>query len=206
MDEMRQKPMDEMPGPQTARPQQGEPASPEEQEQYNLFVGNAVKAIFDERVMPTLLDQMTGGGDPVDGLANALVMVVMHLESSMKQNGIEMPDDVKLHGGLEILENLVELAAEGGVHEYTPAEAEGAFYKALDLHRENRMQSGDIDDQKMTQAFAEILEMDRKGELSQAVPGLEEHVNGAEFGKAPGGEEKPMPEGEPPKRGMMRRA
>ncbi len=172
--------------PQQGMSAEGEQASPEEQQQYDMFVNNAYQMLYDDKVLPGVLKSLQGNGDPKEGLANTAAMVVMRVEESAKQNGREISPDVLYHGGTEILESLAETAEAAGLHEYSEDELEGALYRALDIYRE--MKGGQLNRDAIQQDFAAIVQADQQGNLTDMLPQLKGMKGG-------GGERKPQPQG-----------
>lgn len=203
---------------------EGEPASPEEQAQYDAFVQAGYSLIYDQAMGKPgpdhkLLQRMMASGNPVEGLAAVASMVVMRIEDAANQAGQQISPDVLLHGGNELLGDLADLAGKAGVHDFTDEEIEAASYAAMDKYREARAQTGggSIDPEAMKQEWAEIMQMNETGELDRMFPGMKEHFANAndnaqpqEDAQPPAGEqasaaEAPAPEDEeemaPPRRG-----
>lgn len=184
-------PMEDAP---TAGPGAGEEqpnVSPEEQKEYEQFIDNALSLVYDDKVLPTVLQRLSGGGDPIEGLAAATVLIVDRLEDSAKKAGRQISPDVLMHGGKEILEDLANLAEQAKIHTFTPEEAEGAYYRALDLYRAMKSQSGELDTEGLKQDFSQIVQADQSGQLEELAPGLAEHFAGS--GGPGGGEEQVAP-------------
>jgi len=154
----------------------GSNVSPEEQAQYDKFVDAGFQAIYNEKTMPQVLEMLKGNGQPVDGLANTAAMIVMRLEDSAKQSGKELSPDIVYHGGVELLEDLANLAKEAKIHEYSEEELQGAMYQALDIYRNMRQQDGSLDMEAINQEFGQILEADKAGRLGEVLPGVEEQA------------------------------
>lgn len=108
-------------------------------------------------------------GNPVDNLAVASVLLTMFLDSSAASSGKEIPNDVLYHAGVELVEELGEVAGAAGIHDYSEQELEGAFYRALDLFR---IASPRVDTDALGQEFAEIANADKAGTLDQMLPGI----------------------------------
>jgi len=171
--------------------------TPEEQTQYEQFVDNGYSLIYDPKMLPQVLERLRSE-DPTEGLASTAALVVMALEDSAQQQGIELADGVKLHGGTEILEDLANLAREAGIHDYGEDEIEAALYQALDLDRGVRQEQGRLEQDRYAQELEQLMAADQRGELEQMMPGVKEHYARAGGGQpAPGG-------GEQPRRGLMR--
>ncbi len=147
--------------------------SPEEQEAYDTFVSNGLQLMSKGgKINDAILQRLEATGDPIDDLANATVMIVVTLVESAANSNAPVPDEVVMHGGVEILEHLVELAEKAGIHDYTEKEMEGALYRALDYYREWGKQSGRVDEEALKGEFEQIVEADRSGRLDAVLPGL----------------------------------
>ncbi len=150
----------------------------EEQEQYDRFVTNGMKMLYDEKAVQKLLTSMEGDGNPVEGLANALVQVVMRLEDSSEQAGEKISPDVLLHGGTELLEQMVDLSEQAGGHKFKEKEIESALYLALDTYRTTRQQQGRLDEDALGADMEQLVQADYKGELDSLIPGIGEYAKG----------------------------
>lgn len=146
--------------------------SPEEQRQYDAFVGNGIRLIFDERTAPTLLNRLKATQNPIEGLASTTVMVVDRLKDSAERSGAKLSPDVLMHGGIELMENIAELSRAANLHEYTPEEIENAMYAALDMYGTQELQRGTIDKNAIAQDFQALVEADRQGRLEEVLPGI----------------------------------
>ena len=164
--------------------------SPEEQQQYYVFVTNGMKILDDQKALPKILEAIKGDGSPVEGLGNALAMLVMRLEDSAAQQGQKIDGELMLEGGTELLEQMVELAEAAGVHEFTKKEMESALYLAMDIYRASRQESGQLDEEALDADWQELMRADEAGELEQLIPGIGEYAKGL-----------PQPDQKPTKRG-----
>lgn len=176
----------------------------EEQQAYNQFVANGMMLIYDEKSMPATLQMIQGDGNPIEGLGNALANVVMRIEDSAKDKGVEMDPDVMYHGASELLEQMVELAEQSGVAEFSEEQMESAFYYALDRYRTTRQQAGELHEEALQDDLADVLEAEEKGQLDEILPGVRQYAEQAprpeDLQEMAGGEE-----GQAPRRGLMRR-
>jgi len=128
----------------TERPEQGAagtgaPAAPqrqaanqEEQAVYDQFIGNGLRLIHDKKGMQAML-QLIGSGNPVEGLANALVSVLTRLIDTSAANGVNLPKDVVLSGAPELFAEMADLAEEAGVHEFSKEELEASIALGMQL-------------------------------------------------------------------------
>ena len=152
--------------------------SPEEQAQYDRFVDNAFSAIYDDKSLPQIIESLRGDGNPVDGLANTAVSVVVRVQDSAEKAGQEISPDVVFHAGTEILEDLAGLAEKAGVHEFTTEEIEGAAFQAMDLYREMKGRDGGAGRPQIVEDFNQIVALDQAGRLDEVAPGLTERFPG----------------------------
>lgn len=150
--------------------------SPELQAQYDTFVRNGMEIMYSEQVMPKLLEAIRSVGDPVEGLGNAVATLVMRLDESAEQAGTEISGDVKLHGALELLEQMAELAEAAGVHEYAPEELEGAFYAAMDAYRVALQAQGKIRPEEYQADLQELQRAEQEGRIDEILPGISEYA------------------------------
>jgi hypothetical protein len=157
---------------------EGEPnVSPEEQKQYDQFVNNAYSLIYSSDnggkaiVRPQILNSLKGNGDPKEGLATTVALVVKRTADSARESGMDISGDVMLHGGQEILEDLADLQREAGIADLSAEEIEGAMYRALDLYRETAQADGSLDTAALAQDFKQMVDADKAGRLDEVVPG-----------------------------------
>lgn len=155
---------------QQPRQQQAGGAPPEEQELYNATVGQAYNLIYDDKVMPRVLNRLSAS-DPVDGLAATTVMVMDRVEDSAEKQGVKIPGDVMLHAGMEVMGDLAGLAKDARIHEYDKAEKEAALYQALDQYRQMRDGQGRLDKQAIRQDWDMLMQAEQEGRLEDVLPG-----------------------------------
>ncbi len=149
--------------------------SPEEQAQYEEFVLNGVQILHDEKGLETMLQSIGGDGDPVEGLATTVSSIVMRLEDSAAQSGQQISSDVVMHGGVEIMEQAVELAEQAGL-EISEKQMESALVVAFEMYRNTRQESGQLQGDPFAQDLAELQGMDDAA-LEQEFPGITEKAN-----------------------------
>lgn len=188
-------PSQPVPGQQIMQPEQEdvvgdnegkEPATPEEQEAKDQFVKAGLKLIYEGgEVRPSILEfldedpsdliavlgdseQLQNSTPPVT-LAATTVMVVLEVINRMG----EKPDDLIIfHGGLEILEDLANLATEAGIHDYSQDEINTAWLMAQDIYREAGSAQGLVDTDALKAEFDEIVTADKNGQLGNVLPAL----------------------------------
>jgi hypothetical protein len=192
--------MQQMPEGQDVDLGQEVQASPEEQAQYNEFVGQAMLLIYDEKMFPKIVELLNGAGDPKDGLARATSMVVGRMIDAAEKAGDKLSGDVILHGAKETFEQLAEISAKAGIMDYSQDQDafEGAFFRAVDMLRTLLQQMGKLDEAAMKQDFDKLVQMDQSGELEAMFRGLAADDDAAmqqgQPGMPPAGQ-PPMPGG-----------
>lgn len=177
--------------------------SPQEQQQYDAFVKNGMQIIYtpDGKVNPEVVKRLSTGKKYMDTLAQTSVWLVMMLEQNAKQAGTDISDDVVMHGGRELFEQLLEVDEALGIHKFKEAEVQGAWYQALDLYRDGNSDQGDRFDpngggQQAAQDFLQLNEADQQGRADEVVPGFYKNVESA-FASAKADENKVDDQGNP---------
>jgi hypothetical protein len=156
--------------------------SPEEQQQYDVFVENAMQLLYSEdgEVEPEVLARLSTGKKPIDVLAQTAVWIIMIVEEDAKKNNMPIEDDVLFHAGREIVEQLIDIAEAAGIHTYKEAEIQGAWYQALDMYREaNSDETGRINPDEAAGAFEALNEADKEGRADEIIPGFEQKAERA---------------------------
>ncbi len=172
--------------------------TPEEQAQYDDFVGKASDLIHGgdkEEVLPEILESLRGGQQPkaddpdmaeapanaapVEGeaptngpilaLANTAVQICQKLDVDSAEAGTPWTDDVLFQGAVEVIEMLGEIAEAANIHVYSEEDLEGAFYQAVDLYRPIAIEMGRTTDEDLKGQFAEIEEAGKDGRLDKVM-------------------------------------
>lgn len=189
-------PGDEMTAPQQAAPEatpmgEMQDATPEEQEQYNVFVGNGMKLIYSAKSFPKVLEMLQTGGDPKMALAQTAVAVMSRLVQSAEQSGQKPSGDVLLHGGTELFEELADLSTKAGIYDFAndPDAMEGAMFQAMDTFRGVMEQNGMIDQDAARKDMEQFEAMDRDGKLAPMLMKLAENTRDGK------GRPEPQPKG-----------
>lgn len=162
------------PAPQEAPPQQGmmggqapasEPAAPPPEQGQP---GGMMAAAQNEG------GQSMGGMPPpqIIALANATVTIVQQLDDSARAANKPVSNDVLVHGGVAILEELAELAETAGIHDYTEEEMGGATTLAMDMYKQKAMDDGRTDESTAKVEWDQVVQADQQGQLGSVVKGL----------------------------------
>jgi hypothetical protein len=97
-------------------------ATPEQQAQYDKFVENGMRLIYDKKGLPQILKALDGDGDPVSGLATVVGAATMRLAQSAQKAGKPLPPEVILYGAGELMEQLADFSDKSGGHKYSDEE------------------------------------------------------------------------------------
>ncbi|MBM3515474.1 MAG: hypothetical protein FJX59_17435, partial [Alphaproteobacteria bacterium] len=125
----------------------GDTVTPEEQAQYDRFVGLAFDLVHNPKNQNVTgaIEQMLKVPNTKEGLATAAVTVAMKVYDAAKAEGTRLMPAVLQHGLVEIVEDLGELARGRGIKQLDEDELSGAYIGALDLARVEVGRRGDID-------------------------------------------------------------
>lgn len=150
--------------------------TPEEQQAYNEFVGNAYKILYSEKTFPEFIARLRKAAeqDPVEGLSSVTVMAIIRVQESARRNGKMIDPVVVFHAGSEILAAIADTAAKAGIHEYDEKEIEAASLRAMDKYVAVANEAGLIDKQRAIFDYQSMLQADKEGKLDEMFPGVEE--------------------------------
>lgn len=106
-------------------------------------------------------------------LANTAFQIVKKLDESSREQGTDIPDDILMHGGTEIVEELGQVARAAGIHDYSSEELSGALYQAIDLYRSEAIKTGRTSEDTLKAQFGQLDEADKAGKLGDILPGFD---------------------------------
>ena len=161
--------------------------SPEEQAQYDKFINNAYRVIYDEKMAPQLLKKIQNAEDPKAELAMSAVNVVMTLQEKAEASGAPVSDEVLFHGGLAVVEDIANFSNVAKAYEFSNTEIEEAVMAAVDLYGSMALDAGKVDEQGAAKSYQEMLAANEEGRLEEVLPGATE---GAEYAKKFGNPEQ----------------
>lgn len=131
------------PAPQGDEIQGGETnASPQQQAQYEKFVLAATDMIYDQKIMPGIVERLGALDDPIESLANTAILVTQRVNDAATKAGEPVEEAVSFNAAMEIIMDLATLAKESGVHEYTPQEMQSATERMIQLGTKGGPQVG----------------------------------------------------------------
>ena len=134
---------------------------------YKRFVGRALQTIYDEKIMPRVIEMLDGEGDPMEGLASAAAMITSRVATTAEKGGATLTGDVVFAAGREILQDLAELSRIMDIKDYTEDNAalEGAWFRAIDKFRGLMEQVGRVNPETASKQMEMLAKMDESGEL-----------------------------------------
>lgn len=169
-----------------------QPATPEEQQQYDEFVSQALNLISkpeSKALRDKLLTLLKTGDDPVQALASTSYNVFSAVFKSGVQAGRQFDSGVLLAAGEEITQHIAIFAKVRKVGDYSDDDINAAYLQAVDMFRMNNKDL--LDPQGAQQDLHQIQDADNQGSLDQVAPGLAGALEklkglGSQQGAAPG--------------------
>lgn len=170
-----------MPEGEDAAPEDGVPATPEEQQAYEQFVANAMNLIYSEKndyaMMKKIVERLRLGvdnektKDPIEALASVASNVFMRVVDSATKKGVQINPDVMMQAGFDIVSDLADLSKRTKVYTYSTEEVEGAYYQAADMVRAQMQQAGMLDAEKSADELEMLRQAEEQGMLEDVLPG-----------------------------------
>jgi len=167
-------------------PTNGEAPTPEEQEAYNRFVGNALLLMSNDEIMPAVLRTIDAADDAARGVGEAAASIFLRVEAAAEEQGFDTPGDVKFQGGAEIVENVAEMARAARLADLDDEELERALLTGLDIVRDQQAQSGTLDQEAAQADLRRLVEAEKSGRLEQVLPGISEAAQRGAQASQPG--------------------
>jgi hypothetical protein len=135
---------------------------------------------------------LSGGGDPVKGLAAATDMIVSKVAQVAEEGGQPLAPDVLYHAGAAVLEDLAEISRVGKIKDYSqdPDGLESAWFQALDLYRDRMQKSGKIDQASAKAGMDQLMQANQDGTLERIMRSLADSDGSGQAGG-------PVPESRP---------
>ena len=115
----------------------------EMQGEYDAFVNACYGILFGGKSFDSTLKMITAHGNPVQGLATAVAMIVIHVrEGYQKQRKPQPLPPVVQHGAMELLGNIAIASTAAGIHTFPPKELVSAAQMAAQLWQAQAQQMG----------------------------------------------------------------
>jgi len=155
--------------------------SPEEQAQYDEFVGNAYALIYGDS-HESIVERLSIDEEPIQALAQTVTQVVRRVVESARQAGQELSSDVVFQGGVEVLEDLAATMGKLGIYDFSDEELEQATYVAMDLYRDVEIEAGELDQQAHQEDWQTLQQANETGEFDAVMQDLQAQSGGKEPG------------------------
>ena len=156
-------------------------ASQEEQQAYDLIVGNAIKIMADshhDQIMDNIRQMGQGRAKPWQAIGRMGHMLTSSIAQKAIAQGAKVNGDVLLNAGAEIIEQLMELAEANNIFSFT--EEEYQEHQQMALQEAARLYAQDMKDREfdrgaLAKEMSELQEMEARGfdfgSLDQVGPG-----------------------------------
>lgn len=129
-----------------------EPASPEEQKEYDDVVNTATAFVFDKESNDQIVKMMREAEDPATAVANLTISVG---EAYENRSG-KISDEVIQDAAVEIIEILFDLGEKAGAWETTDEDMEMALYKVYEMWGETHEEDMKRESGEMAKQFQSI--------------------------------------------------
>jgi len=164
-----------MPGPHSAGGSGGlQDATPQEQEIYDRFLSMAVIALHDDKMLPKTVEFLRSAPSPVEGIAEVASQLTLRVYTEARDKGMDVPGDILLNAGAEVIEAVVEVVEEAGIATISEEQMEVAMYAAADKFTKAAADMGVYDAQKAQTDLDGLNSMADSGELGAMVPALKQ--------------------------------
>jgi hypothetical protein len=150
----------QQPQEQGAPPEQPGNVSPEQQEAYDIFVGQGTK------LAASVAEEIESEADP-KMIADAMLHIINTVESEGEQNGVQFDVVAKLHGSLNILTNLLDMS---GVEMPEEQLKETVGY-LVGKYLEGSIQSGKMSQEEVVQLSEQAQQPGEQGLLGKPPAG-----------------------------------
>ena len=154
-------------------PGSGQPATPEQQAQFDKFVSLGMVMLFDPDFIPKAREVIDHDGGPIEGVAEVATGIVSRIYTQAIKEGEKIDAQVILHGGWEIVQHVAEVAKNTVAPDMSDEDVETAFFVAADKLRSVLGRSGFLQDspdpeQQAQQARQQVGEEQMNANVSRA--------------------------------------
>lgn len=161
---------------QRGNPMEPHEATPEQQDQYDRFVAVAMNLMYEPEMIPKLLELLSGGDDPVEGLARATVMITARVATKAEEGGEQLSGDVLFNAGAEIFNQLADVSDAAGIGNFAEDRdmLEAAYFRALDEFRMLMQDAGRGSQEAAQRDLQQLEAMSQSGDLESTLRKLAE--------------------------------
>jgi hypothetical protein len=135
----------------------GEPASDQEQMQYNDLVTGAMSMLYEnpdtaQQIAQKLKGEI-GQGRPDVAIGKQAATIMLSLVGGLKQQGLQPDPDIVLNAGMEVLAEIIEIAERTGLVKPGDEQlAQDAAFEATNYFGDQEMKNGSITPEMQAQA------------------------------------------------------
>jgi hypothetical protein len=166
--------------------------SPEEQKQYEEFVLSGMAIIYTKAsdgktpmVRPGILKLLDDDPTDLKGILNAQELdqfspvvaiaataVIIVIEIQKLATDEKIPDDILMHGGAAIIEELAEVWMRRNKSQLSEDDVHKALSVAMDIYREVGADQGLVNENALKDEFNKLVVADKSGKLAEVSPEL----------------------------------
>jgi len=154
--------------------------TPEQQEQYDMFVINAINMIHTKDVSQSILTRIAHSQHPLDGIAGITVDMANRVVESAQENGMEISQAVLVHGGNAVLGEVINVAESAGMEPLSEEQKTEAFQRAAAKFLDNSVKSGKISPEQLTQMGEEAQQSPQGQQIMQEMGGQQPGILGGQ--------------------------
>lgn len=150
-------------------PQNGTPATPQQQAQYNRFFAYSLLMLYDEKFLPKVQELFQKSPTPIEAAARVGAAIATRIYIGAEKQGSKIPPEVILYAGQEVMAEIAEMARSAGIADLSQEDVETAYYMAADMVRASLEGAGKIDKTNASQDFEQIRNMVGDDKLNQVL-------------------------------------
>lgn len=127
---------------------QVQPSTNNPEDDLKVYMAKGLELISSPETRDGII-KMLGSSDPVQSLANTLVMVMQRLDTASRAQGLEVDDAIKVIGANQICQELGNIAAAAKIFTLDADHIELAFSVAIQEYVKNEAKIGRINPEKL---------------------------------------------------------
>lgn len=152
---------------------------------YQMFVAKGLQLISSPETRNSMLTLLKGG-DPVNALARALVVILQKMDSAARAKGTEISDLVKMYGAHDLIVELERVAEAANIFNLDKDHVELAFSAAVQNYIKGEIQAGRINPNKLmmqTKAGLNKMKPEERQKVMQSMQRLQQTAQRYNGGK-----------------------
>ena len=167
--------------------QQGTPATPEQQAQFNKFVAMCTLMLYDDKFRPKAMKLLQGSQDPADGMARLGAAIVLRIYMGAVEQKQQIDPAVVIHGGFKLMEEIKIFAEASQIQGIDDTDVEAAYYIAADMVQAELRKNG-IMPEESPDVMARTVGPDVISNVNNRVNGVKERMAAKMQGQQQNGE------------------